>query len=187
MEIRVNKTFFKSLDRLTSWKYWFEHAYCEIRACVKYHIFSKDFWHLFGVVLKSYPWQESYLLEIERAKIKEMANYIEKNKRFVGWEQVVRDMRICISLIGIILEEKPLFHFNGRLTFKENESGNYEVGHTPDFKYVCDVKVNTKNIDRFVDKEAQIGYLEEPHEFYRLKAKYLYHKIRYDKGDEWWD
>lgn len=183
MKIQANKSFFDSLKNL----YGIKHAYYEVRAWIKYHIFSKGFFHLLSTVLKSYPYQESYLLEIERAKIKEMADYIEKNKRFVGWEYVVRDMRICVKLIGIMLEDNQLFHFNGNLIFTKKEDGNYEVGKTDDFEYKCDVKVNVKNIDRFVDKQHQKFYLDMPHELYIQKASYLYHKIRYEREKEWWD
>jgi len=186
MEIKVNKSFFNSIKNLCGIK----HVYYEVRAWIKYHIFSKDFWHLLGTVLKSYPWQETYLLELERAKLIEMANYIEKYKRFVGWEYVVRDIRICVTLIHIMLEEELYYHYNGNLLFEPSEEyeGDYEVKHTDDFEYVCDIKVNTKNANRFFDNEKAREYaVEHPHELYIQKAMYLYHKIRYERENEWWD
>jgi len=186
MKVTASKTFFQSLERLEGIK----HIYYVVRAWVKHHLFSKDFYRLLLTVLKDYPWDYSYLLVLERAKLNAMANYFEKSKIFVGWEYVVRDIRLCINLIGIILEEKDLFHFNGDIVFEKSEEyeGDYEVKHTPDFKYVCDVKVNTKNIDRFVpEKSHQKAYLEQPHELYILKAKYLYNKIRHEHMAEWWD
>lgn len=89
-----------------------------------------------------------------------------------------------------MLEDGDYFHFDGDLTFTplNDKEGNYKVGHTPDFKYVCDVKVNTKNIDRFEPrKEYQKALLDYPHELYMLKARYLYHKIRYEHELEWAD
>ena len=52
------------------------------------------------------PWDWYYLLNLERCKIREMMNYINKTQRFVGWEIVVRDMRTSIKLIDIVLEER---------------------------------------------------------------------------------
>ena len=51
------------------------------------------------------PWDWYYLLNLERCKIKEMMNYINKTRRFEGYQTVVRDMQICIKLIDIVLEE----------------------------------------------------------------------------------
>lgn len=195
MKINASKTFFKSLKRLNSplrnWR--------AFKCWVRYHK-KKDFFHILHTAWHGYPWDESYMLELERAKLLEMIHYHEKAQRFVGWEYVVRDMKICVSLIGIMLEEKQMFHFNGDLTFTPTKEypNDYEVGHTPDFKYVCDVKVNLKNARRFIDKchfedtepsfEYFLNYYEKsPHELYLKKARYLYFKIRYEHGEEWWD
>ena len=117
-----------------------------------------------------------------------MRKYHIKSNRFVGVEYVIRDMKICENLIDIFNGKKKLFHYDGNITFNELEDGNYEVCHTPDFKYNCDVKVNTKNWKRFVcDDKLKKFYTENPHELYMLKAKYLYHKIRYERDYAWLD
>ena len=119
-----------------------------------------------------------------------MLNYHEKNKRFEGWEIVVRDMRICISLIDIFTERRNLFHYDydGDIVFKPIGDDDYELTNTPDFEYHCDVKVNLKNLSRFVDNKNMFKFYEKsPHEFYILKAKTLYHKIRLEHDGEWWD
>ena len=80
------------------------------------------------------------------------------------------------------------FTYDGDINLISTENGDYEMKPTDDFKYRCLVNVNTKNIDRFVtDKKSQYYYLKNPHELYLRKAKYLYHKIRYEHDGEWWD
>ena len=185
MEVITAPSFFKSLKDLGSWK----NKYNEVRAWFRYH-FKKDFIKLLGVVLKSYPWDAGYLYDIEKAKIEEMRKHHEKQQMFVGWEYVVRDMKICERLIDIFTEKELLFDYDGDFTYTKVDGG-YKVGTTPDFKYNCKVYVNTKNADRFlppnIDEKQKAYWINHPHEIYLLKAKYLYHKIRLESDDTWWD
>ena len=56
---------------------------------------------------------------------------------------------------------------------------------------MCDVKVNTRNADRFLpqglSEKAKQYWLDHPDEIYKLKARYLYHKIRLERDETWWD
>lgn len=185
MKVEANKSFLKSIKRLGS----FGSKVREIRCWFRYHVFNKDFSKLHKTVMKSYPWDFGYLYDLERAKIEEMCKYHEKHQRFEGWEYVVRDMKLCMKLIDIFKGEVNLFHYNGNLNFVPIEgSDNYEVKESDDFKYVCDVRVNTKNVNRFCDSEYdKKWFIEHPHELYVKKAKCLYHKIRIEKDEYWWD
>lgn len=185
MKVETNQSFFKSLKEIDSIK----NKYYHVRAWFKYH-FNKDFFRVLKAVLKSYPWDCSFLYYIEKAKIAEMITYHEKYKRFVGWENVVRDMKICYKLIDIFTEEKELFKYTGKVKFIPIEGSNDYEMNGDDLKYHCLVKVNTKNIDRFIGnrpKDIKKYWLEHPHELYILKAKALYHKIRCEHDSEWWD
>lgn len=187
MKVIAAPSFIDSIKKLGSWK----SKYYELRGWVRYHIFNKNFRKLLKTMYQSYPWDESYLYKMEKAKIEEMRKYHEKQKRFVGVEYVIRDMKICENLIEIFNGERNLFHYDGDLTFKKTDGGNYEMGTTHDFKYNCDVKVNLKNAERFLPKgldEKQKQYwFSYPHEIYELKAKHLYHKIRLERDGKWWD
>lgn len=143
----------------------------------------KEWWH-------GYPGDYPYLLRLERAKLQEMIAYHRSIQRFEGWEYYVRDMKICMALIGIMLEEKDLFHFDGKLEFVpiKNNDELYEVKGSDNFRYVCDVYVNTRNAGRFAVDEARKKVLcEYPSELYLQKARRLYHKIRYEHEFEWWE
>ena len=182
MRVEAKHSFFESLKKIGS----FSGKIKSVRVWLKYH-FKKEFRLLLGTTLKSYPWDYSYLYELEQAKIKEMIEYHKKANRFVGVEYAIRDMEICVKLIDIFLGKKDLFHYDGDIVFKPIEgSDDYTVEHTPDFKYNCDVYVNTRNINRFVSEQCDY-YREHKHELYVLKAKALYHKIRNERDFEWWD
>lgn len=182
MKVEIAPSFFESIKNIGSLK----NKYYEIRAWIRYH-FNKDFWLIVKTAFKGYPWQETFLYELERAKIQEMINYHKKYKRFVGVEYVIRDMELAVKMLDIMLDETEFFHYDGDMDFVKNEDGTYSIENNST-KYVCDVKVNTRNVDRFSDNVYLTRYMiEHPHELYILKAKHLYHKIRFEKDDTWWD
>lgn len=187
MKIVTAPEFFDSVKRVFS----FRGKLREFWGWFTYHFFNKNFRKLVRTLYKSYPWDEMYLYYMEKAKIEEMRKYHEKWQRFVGVEQVIRDMRICESLIDIFTEKKAMFHYTGGLTYTKLENGDYEMGATPDFKYICDVNVNVRNADRFlpqgINEKQRQYWIEHPHEIYILKAKHLYHKIRLERDGQWWD
>lgn len=133
------------------------------------------------------PWDWYYLLNLERCKIKEMMNYINKTRRFVGYQTVVRDMQICIKLIDIVLEEDAPYK-----SWLHQSYGN----PVKDFELLEEAKfpkyINTKNRHRFLHKDFLNG--DYPNifnsllaEYRKMKALALYNKIRTYKLFSWWD
>lgn len=177
MEIKASPGFFKSLKRLNSPLEKISEAW----SWISYH-FSRDFWKLLKIVLKGYPWDYSYLYALEKAKIEEMCKYHERYRCFEGCEYVIRDMKICIALIEIFNEkETDLFHYTGEPI---KGTDNVEVDSSG-LEYHCDVYVNTRNASRFLSEEQQKHW--HPHAIYIEKARRLYHKIRVERDQEWWD
>ena len=184
MKVIATQSFLDSIKNLNSLK----NKWYQVRAWFKYH-FTTDFFNIIKTAFKGYPWQESFLYDLERAKLVEMINYHKKVQRFVGWEYVVRDMELCVRLIDIFNSDGiDLFEYLGDLDFiEQTDDGTYEVDGS-DLKYHCKIYVNFSNIDRFVSNEClKKYYIDAPHELYILKAKRLYHKIRYERDAEWWD
>lgn len=185
MEVKATNSFFESLKEIGSLKSkW--HLFL---GWFKYH-FNKWNWRLMKTAFKGRPWDSGYLYELEKAKLEEMIAYHEKHKMYVGVEKDIRDMKICVSLIDIFTEKKELYHYTGNVNFVPIEgSEDFKLLDGDDLQYHCDVKVNTKNIMRFVEDDCPyVEYWKEhPHDFYIKKAKYLYHKIRYERDGAWWD
>ena len=150
--------------------------------------FTKDFWRVFKEVITSVPYDFQCIHRIEKAKLIETANYIEKHKRYVGWETDVRDMRICVSLIEIFTDEREISHFEGKIEWEDVPDHPELQKMGGNLHSVCDVKVNLKNLLRFV-KDPKIHYIYEklPQEFYKIKAKALYYEIRKQRESSWWD
>jgi hypothetical protein len=161
---------------------------------------TKSFFKLLKTVLLGYPYDSTYLLEIERDKILEMVNHFEKvlsGERFglpyEGMETHIRYMKIAARLIDIIIDDCKLWHYDENIFRKVSDNGHIifvdkNGNPTEDDGYRCDVNVNTRNIDRFLTKSDDKEYcLKHPHEIYWLKARYLYHKIRFEQELSWWE
>lgn len=168
-----------------------------VRSWFKY-TFNKDHLAVMKEAYKGRPYDYEYLTQLEYAKIKEMVDYHDKARFFVGVEHIIRDMKICLSLLDIVMGKRSTFHYDGDIVFapipeeemkeKGYEEGTMELKKTKDFRYHCDVYVNTKNVSRFVgNKKLEEYYVKYPHELYELKARTLYHKIRAEREAEWWD
>ena len=145
---------------------------------------NKHFFRLLKTVFTSYPYDYCYLLEIEAAKIREMAEHFKKVNSgekigfaYEGMEKDVWYMELAVKLIDIMVHDENLFHYDFDKATKDNKNG-----------YACDVYVNTKNIDRYIDSKTNKEYiLEHPHELYLAKARKLYYKIRYEQDFYWWE
>ena len=183
--------------RLFDKENWLTRTWNTARSWFRY-TFNKNHVELAKAAFNGRPYDYGYLFDLEYYKIKEIMEYHIRANRFVGVEYAIRDMRICLSLIEIFTGRRNLFHFDGDIVFKEIDKDTldklgeteplYEMTETDDFEYHCDVNVNLKNLHRFVDDEELYDfYNSHPHEFYELKARCLYHKIRLEKELEWWD
>lgn len=65
----------------------------------------KNLWKWLPVIWKDRDWDDFYIFEVLKYKIKNTADYTEKKQRFVGWEKEVRYMRICVKLIERLQDE----------------------------------------------------------------------------------
>ena len=125
------------------------------------------------------PWDYGYLLQLEKYKMSEMIRYFSKYKGFFGWENVVRDLKICVKLIDIINEEDDAY--NAWL------NTSYSINH---YKVPFPKYINIRNKNRFLTSD----YLNQNSKIYQgqlayyrsTKALYLYNKIRTYKMRSWW-
>lgn len=148
----------------------------------KYALFNKVKYKTIDEAINGYSFDFGYLYNLELAKLKEMVDYFTEYGISADNDNYVRQMKLAIRLLEIIIEE-------GGYHFEHNIDNGGSKKFTDLNKYVCDVEVNIKNADRFIKNKIEKDFYVEryPHELYLLKAKYLYHKLRNDFDQTWWD
>ena len=92
----------------------------------------KNIFYFLPVIWKFRDFDYRYNLDLLRHSLIRTANYIETNKRFVGWEEVVKDIREFIELTNgkeffEISEEYNQFLTNMKFYPMENEEGHYTL------------------------------------------------------------
>lgn len=141
-----------------------------------------------------------YLLVMERFKLKRMIDsFTNATHPYVSIERDIRDMKLCISLIDIALEEDAKY-----MTWLDSVSENTVLSTKPTDKegiseLVVDHKkyvdfpghINYRNIGRFmkdvvIDESNHVLKTHTLVELRRLKALFLYNKIRNRMFCWWW-
>ena len=155
------------------------------------------------ILRKDKDFDFAYLLILERFKLKRMIALFEKMETsFFAHERTwkdIRDMKLCVKLLDIILGEDPKYinYMNKYssedygLKFTKNEDGEFIVISSKTQTFDCYVNIN--NASRFdfdlkdIDIESKHKDLMEDlkTEVRKVKSLYLYNKIR-NKMMHWW-
>ena len=149
--------------------YKIEDLYYTIRSWFKYNFFNKNWHKIRKSVNQARPWDYGYWQETLYHYLEYQADYFETSQHFVGWERAVKEIRLCKSLLEIVMEKRDLSDF---------------TGDTPKMK----IYVNTRNAKRFIpyegiDMTKAIGQVE----LYERKANRLLYKILEERSRNWWD
>lgn len=169
----------KILEFIESQWYACQRAYQDLR-CWFHHNFNMSHWNLVKESITSYPFDYSYFYSIQLVKLRQMYEYFRKSDLTESDKIVARDIKLAISLLEIFCEYRDLYHYEYSL----KDSRWLDV-FGRNAKYVCDVKVNTRNINRFDHKKIVVEKF--PHELYIEKAKTLYFKILKERSQNWWN
>ena len=159
----------------------------------------RNLWKWLPIIWKDRDWDDHFIFEVLKFKIKNTAKYTEKKQRFVGWEDEVRYMRICEKLMGRIQNEYYQTEYQDYYDFDMStvptEDGLYEVvfdvkrDDTAEFvkKYphaLRRAKKDPRYENFFKDKKTgglAVGMIR--HE----KARKLLFKILEQRIERWWD
>lgn len=167
---------------------------------------NKYHWRLVSRAYHAYPWDFGYLLDIEYAQLDKMMYWFTHHQLMCDeqYEHILKYLGLAKRLLGIIINETDLYHYDGKCEFvpgKHGEDGEwidlpkgtdaelyrFDKGTS---KYVYDgPDFNMKNCSRFMGEKCfkramERGYL---HEMYIAKCKHLYYYIRERYTVEWWD
>ncbi len=165
----------------------------------------KNLWRWFPIVWKDRDWDDYYIFEVLKFKIKNTANLTENNQRFVGWESQVSYMRICEKLITLIQDEyycnEYFDYYDNKFSFEKIEdSDNFEMKSEvirDDLHSYINKYPNTKRFvmnhpkySKFTNSMSETTDLRLAMVMgmaRHVKAKKLLFKILEQKIENWWD
>ena len=163
---------------------------CWFRICC-----NKRRWKLVKqAAFHTYPFSYEYFYDLQKTYMEELiAHY--KHGYFATaetYEPIVRWIKMAVKLHDIMLDNNvDLFDYEGEMEFVPIDDGKFYKLKYDNVKYRCLVKVNMRNLDRYLklshNQKAKDWYIEHPHELYQLKAWYLYHKLLAYYAKTWWD
>lgn len=127
-----------------------------------------NIWYWFRIITKTYYWDSGYLLDIEKHYLKQMLKYFIESDLTENNEYVVRDIKICLSLIDIIKNEAEDMSYVNIKNYKRFIPSLNNEMLDPLIRDVDTVKM----VSRWIAQE---------------KAFHLYNKIRAYRMQIWWD
>lgn len=142
--------------------------YYSVRSWFKYNFFNKNWHKIRKSVNQAKPWDYGYWQETIYHYLEYQAAYFEKAQIFVGWERAVKEIRLCKSLLEIMMEKRSISDYSGipKMT----------------------VYVNTRNASRFIQyKDADYSKCMWQEELYERKANRLLYRILEERSRTWWD
>lgn len=148
--------------------YRIKDFYYTVISWFKYNFFNKNWHKILKSINLARPWDYGYWQETLYHYLEYQADYFEKSQHFVGWERAVKEIRLCKSLLEIMMEKRSISDYSG----------------TPKMN----VYVNTRNAGRFIQREdADYSKCMWKEELYIRKATRLFYKILEEKSRNWWD
>lgn len=178
-------------DKIDDIQHFFKRIRTFFRS-LKYGIYN--FKYYFKTIYKDRDWDFCYIYYLEYKKLLRMRDYFLVSDLVINSKQIAKEIDLAIKLLDITMEnDKPY-----KVYLNVNYSGpiNFNKPFNNDEHYVP-VYVNMKNLNRFLSgsleqkKEAEASYLGKPNlyamEIRKLKARYLYHKLIYERSEGWWD
>lgn len=172
--------------------YLIKDYYSTIRGWFYYN-FNNYFFNTIRTVLTSYPYDYAFNLRIEKSRIIEMIEYFKKSNEYFDHDNDIFYMNICVNLIDTILSDGDHLY---DIRYKNMNSTNECNDNSTDNKieYVYNRNINIKNIGRYLKytnfktiDEATKFYEKYKVEFYLLKARVLFYRIKLEKEYGWWD
>lgn len=143
------------------------NIFINMKAWFKYKC-NRRYFKFIKACHNTWPWDWSYLLRLEQAKLQEMKSYFELTNKTFDHTNDIRWIGICIKLLDIIIDQPE------------------------DHPYI-----NTRNMWRFirpidyvkdVEKEdVEQYYKSYPQDLRWVKAEHLYYEIRKRYTSSWWD
>lgn len=148
--------------------YRIKDFYYTLKSWFKHNFFNKNWHKIRKSVNQARPWDYGYWYDTLYHYLEYQAVYFDTFQHFVGWERAVKELRLCRSLLEIMMEKRSISDYSG----------------IPKMN----VYVNTRNGNRFIDYEkADYSKCMWQEELYIRKAARLFYRILEEKSRTWWD
>jgi len=159
-----------------------------------------NLWKWFPIVWKDRDWDDHFIFEALKFKLKNTANYFEEKQRFVGWEDEVKYIRICEKLITRIQEDYYQMEYTDYVNL---EFDLIPISNSDKFEYKSTVTEN--NIEKYFalyPKTKKKVLSSDKYKTYvhtdtglalamgierHLKARKLLFKIMERRIEAWWE
>jgi len=132
----------------------------------------RNLWKWFPIVWRDRDWDNHFIFEALKFKLKNTADYFEEKQRFVGWEDEVKYIRICEKLITRIQNDYYQMEYLDEKYINQYPRTKEKVLSSDKYK----TYLHTNN-----GIALAIGI--ERH----LKARKLLFKIMERRIEAWWD
>ena len=140
-------------------------------------------------LFKDREWDYSFMLEIEQKKLKNMIKWYEQHDygHLVSGPATVRQMKLAVSLLDIILEKDNWWHIDN--AFYPEYYNFVENKPLQSTGFVIDKYVNTRNYKRFYPLLSDNAIKQSVWiiDLRLQKAWLLYNKLRERYMMHWWD
>jgi len=160
----------------------------------------KNLWRWFPIVWKDRDWDDHFIFEALKFKLKNTANYFEEKQRFVGWEDEVKYIRICEKLIDRIQNDYYQAEYTDYvdmeyylIPIKNTDKCEYKTNIVEDhlekyFALYPNTKKHVLSSNKYesytlTDRGTALAMGIERH----LKARKLLFKIMERRIESWWD
>ena len=154
----------------------------------------KNLINYFSIIWKDRDWDYRYTLNILEYKLKRQRNHIEKNKRFIGYEFVVRDIDICLNLLDKFKED----YYNLEMYDYLDQTHEFIPTDKTNKWFTLEFKTQRNDLQKYFEKYPKI-YEKYKHlkddkkiahkmgDHLNNKCKKLFFKILEEKILSWWD
>jgi hypothetical protein len=160
----------------------------------------KNLYKWFPIVWKDRDWDDHFIFEALKFKLKNTADYFEEKQRFVGWEDEVKYIRICEKLIKRIQDDYYQMEY---MDYVNMEFDLIPIANTDKFEYKS--TVTEDNLDKYFalyPRTKNKVLLSDKYKTYlstdsgtalamgverHLKARKLLFKIMEKRIEAWWD
>lgn len=160
------RNFYYSIRRVIIGMFTDKRYFYYLYRDIKQIIFNLYYW--FKPISKTYYWDYGYLIDIEKHQLKQMLKYFIKSDLVENNDIIVRDIKICLSLIDIIKNEAEDISYVNIKNYKRFIPSLNNDMLDPLIRDVDTVKM----VSRWIAQE---------------KAFHLYNKIRAYRMQTWWD